>query len=272
MFLKHIIRPPIKDHIITAILQQVEFERDGYVINRSAVKGCVTVLSLLDVEVGGDSVYQTDLEPAILRESAEFYRKEGLKLVETCDAPEFLQRVSLFPFIFPATDYMQIQGRFDSEESRTHHYLSPRTAGPLKQILKDSLLTPHLTAIISMPNSGLDNMIDSDKVDDMARMYRLFTTVPTGMPCLKRSIKNSIARRGKEINDSSLGLVGLDTANGDVDSKSNPKTAKAVAQTLALALKWVQDVLDLKDKFDSIWKRAFEKDRELESGLNEVSP
>lgn len=95
LFLKHIIRPPIKDHIVTAILNQVEFERDGYVINRSAVRGCVDIFRGLDIDFGGPSVYEHDLEPAILRDSRTFYEKEGERLVETCDASEFLRRVSL---------------------------------------------------------------------------------------------------------------------------------------------------------------------------------
>lgn len=94
MYLKHIIRPPIQGHIIATILNQVEFEREGYVINRSAVKGCVTVLSLLEVEVGVQTVYMRDLEPEILRESRIYYEREGERLLETCDAPEFLRRVS----------------------------------------------------------------------------------------------------------------------------------------------------------------------------------
>ena len=123
-----------------------------------------------------------------------------------------------------------------------------------------------------MPNSGLDMMIDSDKMDDLTRLYRLFTMVPAGLPCLKRSLKESISRRGKEINRASFGIddaeagENVDTGTAGKD-KARPRTG---AQTLALALQWVQDVLDLKDCFDQVWKRAFQRDRELESALNDV--
>jgi cullin 3 len=105
-------------------------------------------------------------------------------------------------------------------------------------------------------------MIDLNKMDDVARLYRLFTQVPAGRPCLKRALKDSISRRGKNINQASSGI------------ESAPDEAAAIkstgAQTLTLALKWVQDVLDLKDLFDRIWREAFQSDRELESNLNEV--
>lgn len=84
---------PIKEHIISAVLEEIRTERDGFVINRSAVKGCVDVFLQLSDGPSGESVYKRDLEPAILRESQVFYKAEGLKLLETCDAPEYLNRV-----------------------------------------------------------------------------------------------------------------------------------------------------------------------------------
>ncbi|KAJ7494705.1 Cullin-domain-containing protein [Mycena galericulata] len=246
LFLKHIIRPPIKDHLVTAILNQIQFERDGYVVNRSAIKGCVDVFLTLE-DANGLTVYKRDLEPVLLRESETFYELEGVKLLQSCDAPEYLRRV---------------ESRFESEDSRTHHYLSRNTAPALRQILQDHLLTSHLTAVISMETSGLDAMIDLNKTSDMARLYRLFIMVPTGLPCLKRALKDSVRRRGEVINQASSGIEG-----GDAQATSK---AASGAQILALALKWVQDVLDLKDLFDKIWKDAFSCDRELESNLNEA--
>lgn len=107
-------------------------------------------------------------------------------------------------------------------------------------------------------------MIDLNKTNDMARLYRLFITVPAGLPCLKRALKDSIRKRGEVINQTSSMIEGAD---GETASKPRPA---AGAQTLALALKWVQDVLDLKDLFDKIWREALSCDRELESTLNEV--
>lgn len=95
LFIEHILRSPIEEHIISAILTQIQVERDGYVINRSAVKGCVDVLLQLVDERSDVSVYKRDLEPTILKESEAFYQREGESFLETCDTPEYLRRVSL---------------------------------------------------------------------------------------------------------------------------------------------------------------------------------
>lgn len=95
LFLKHIICPPFDEHIISAILKQIQIERDGYTINRSAVKECVDVLVKLGTEGGKPSVYKQRLEPEILSESEAFYAIESETLSATCDASEFLRRASL---------------------------------------------------------------------------------------------------------------------------------------------------------------------------------
>jgi len=101
LFLKHIIRPPIRDHVVAAILSLVQIERDGYVISRSAVKECVDVLLQLSVSQDGETVYKRDVEPEVLRASETFYIAEAERLRASCDASEFLRRVGItfFPRI-----------------------------------------------------------------------------------------------------------------------------------------------------------------------------
>lgn len=119
-------------------------------------------------------------------------------------------------------------------------------------------------------------MLDLDKMDDLSRLYRLFIMVPEGRPTLKRAIKKSIVRRGKEINASSIGTEGGDQDEEEPEDakgkdKGKARLTNSGAQTLQMALKWVEDVLRLKDKFNAVWAKALQNDRELESGINEVN-
>ncbi len=94
LFREHIMRPSIRDHLINAILNQIRFEREGYVINRSAVKGSVEVFTSLCIEDEKTTLYEEFLEPAILAESRAYYKAEGDRLLQLCDASAFLKRVS----------------------------------------------------------------------------------------------------------------------------------------------------------------------------------
>jgi len=126
-----------------------------------------------------------------------------------------------------------------------------------------------------MQNSGLDIMIDGNKTSDLARLYRLFLIVPTGLSCLKMSLKASIARRGKEINDASTGEdqdMGAENPEGETSKKTESNKGKGKAfPGIQPAINWVQAVLSLKDKFDAVWKDAFQSSRDVESALIEVS-
>ena len=95
LYLKQMIASPVKEHIVDAILNQIEMEREGFAINRSAVKSSVEVLLTLEdeSEAGNVSVYARDIEAAVLKASRAFYSEEGERLLGTCDSPEFLRKV-----------------------------------------------------------------------------------------------------------------------------------------------------------------------------------
>jgi hypothetical protein len=85
--------PSIKDHIIASVLNQIRHERGGYDIASSTVKSCVDIF--LNVQADRFmTLYKRDLEPIILRQSEEFYNTEGIQLLNSCDAAEFLKSVS----------------------------------------------------------------------------------------------------------------------------------------------------------------------------------
>ncbi len=122
-----------------------------------------------------------------------------------------------------------------------------------------------------MPNSGLDTMIDMEKVEVLSQLYKLYSTVSTGIPILKRALKDSIARRGKIINESSVAVDFVEGAEQvELDPKGKGK-AKAPVNSVTPATEWVERVLDLKDRFDSVWRKAFKSDREVEIATNEVA-
>ncbi|EJD06564.1 ubiquitin ligase SCF complex subunit Cullin [Fomitiporia mediterranea MF3/22] len=258
LFLSRMIQSPIKEHIINAILNQIQIDREGYAINRSAMKSCVDILLALRYETGTSrvTVYKRDVEPAVLRDSEAFYKAEGERLLTTCDSAEYLRRV---------------EDRFTQEDARAMHYLSSQTATPLRQILEDTLLSPHLPTIIQKPNSGLDSMIDLDQKDNLARLYRLFDMVSAGRITLRRALKDSILRRGTEINQTYGDGMAQDTTIVVVDDpKGKGKARNTTGQNIDTASKWVEDVLSLKDRFDQFWRYCFNSDREFETSCNEA--
>lgn len=118
-------------------------------------------------------------------------------------------------------------------------------------------------------------MIDNGKIDDLARMYKLFCMVETGLPTLRKALKGSIGRRGKEINDLTRGTEDDQAGEEDIDhtaTKGKEKgSGKASGYTaVAFALKWVEDILALKDIFDRVLKHSFSDDMTVQVSMVEV--
>jgi len=112
-------------------------------------------------------------------------------------------------------------------------------------------------------------MIDADRIDDLRRLYRLFVHVSSasdGPQTLKKALRESIINRGRLINDSESGA----SVSSDEKGKGKARVG-AQAQTLEDALRWVEDSLDLKVKFDRVLKHAFDSDKVLETAIIEVS-
>lgn len=163
--------------------------------------------------------------------------------------------------------------RFTEETIRAQRYLTSRITPLLLEILEEMLITPHLDTVIHMPNSGMETMIDTDKIQSLALMYKLFRRVTAGIPSIRKAFKESIIRRGNEINLNAEFDVTEEPAEDGGSSKGKGKAKPRVtgSQTLHQALKWVQEVLELKDKFRHVWLEAFSSDRELETAMVEVN-
>lgn len=135
-----------------------------------------------------------------------------------------------------------------------------------------------------MPSSNLDALIDADKIPDLSRMYRLFVMVDRGLPVLHKGLRDSILRRGKEINAAEVTGEGEGDNDGeaeepaeDVKGKGKKKAAPpakgtATSRAVDVALLWVQNVLDLKDRFERLLKICYNEDVSVEKTINEVSP
>lgn len=119
-------------------------------------------------------------------------------------------------------------------------------------------------------------MLDGDRLSDLKRMFTLFTKVPEdiGKEALRLKLRQSVETRGKAINAGAASVVAGDD-EGDEDKadpkgKGKAKAPSAAATNLAQALRWVQDVLDLKDKFDKILEKAFMDDKQVQASINEA--
>ncbi|KAI8344722.1 Cullin [Chlamydoabsidia padenii] len=243
---------PIQHHLISAMLNQIQLERHGDVIDRSAIKLSVSMLSGLTDPTTKDTVYVTDFETPYLEASTSFYQVESQTLTSTnYDAPEFMRKV---------------ERRLEEEEERTHHCLSIGTEPKIRNIVETQLIAHNLKTIMEMPNSGLENMLNTDKYDDLSRMYKLFSRVPNGLDEMKLEISKYILQRGHDINRQ----INADNSNNVAPTNPKQKTAAGVQYGSQPAIRWVEQLLDLQTKFDRILDISANKDKAFQTTFNEA--
>lgn len=184
----------------------------------------------------------------------------------------------------------------EEEAERAQTYLAPTTEPLLIALLEQTLISAHLSAILEHPASGLSTLIQDSRIDDLRLLYTLFGRVATGHATLQAAISKWIVEIGTKINEGlsmrpdnaeeddgeedgahgkgkGKAVVKSEDADGDKQMKSAkpaPKESAASARARS-ALNWVQNVLDLKLKFDTILEKACSSDKAFEKSFNDVS-
>ncbi|KAK4517733.1 ATP synthase d subunit [Mucor velutinosus] len=230
---------PIQQHLISAMLTQIQLERNGDVIDRSAIQSAVSMLVELTDPDTKLTVYAVDFEATYLDTTTSYYQIESQKLVSSYDAPEFMRKV---------------EKRLEEEYERTVHCLSMTTEIKIRTIVETQLIANNLKTLMEMKNSGLESMLNADKYGDLSRMYSLFSRVPAGLNEMRAFISNYILTLGAEINQHIM---------SDLKSKAEKGSSN-------IAINWVMEVLALQDKFDKILDLAASKDKSFQTVFNEA--
>ncbi|KAF9920567.1 Cullin-3 [Linnemannia zychae] len=231
---------PIQSVLQMVLLNQITLERKGDVIDRSAVKACTEMLLEMKENNGNDSIYIADFENLFIETSREFYRIESDDLVQRFDPPEYLRKV---------------ENRLDEEQLRCSHYLTEKTEPKIRLIVEQEMIAKHLRTVMEMENWGLRQLLINNRLGDLDRMYRLFSRVPNGVRELQGGLSEYIRECGKSI-------------NANVQTSTIENVDKGVPLGVALALRWVQEVLDLKERFDVFLSQAFAKDKSFETAIS----
>jgi len=224
-------------------------EREGEAIDRGLIKAITEMLIHLGVD--GNDVYQEDFEKPFLELTTEFYALESQHFLLENDASVYLKKV---------------ERRLKEEEQRVDHYLDASSKEKIQRIVEKELIYNQLRRVLEMENTGLVPMLADSRIEgsvtsspfitvqqltpvfpcapDLLRMYKLYGRVSDGLDEMRRAISLFVVQSGQKINDDP-------SASGD-------------------AILWVQQVIELKAKFDHILEKAFEKDKNFQTTINDV--
>ncbi|KJZ73652.1 hypothetical protein HIM_06985 [Hirsutella minnesotensis 3608] len=247
----------IIDILILVILDQIDMEREGDVIDRNLIKSCSRMLSSLyepDDDNESKTLYLTVFQDRFLDNSHDFYTKECERLLRESDASTWLRHT---------------QQRLNEEVDRCGITIELETLPSALAVVERTLISAHLQDFLAMEGSGLRWMIDNDKIEDLSILYKLITRIDDKKHALREILQKRVVELGLEI-ENVLRNTDFSAAQADGDDGGEgekTKTLNPAAQQTAAAIKWVDDVLCLKDKFDNLLRQCFQDDLVIQTAL-----
>ncbi|XP_014600804.1 PREDICTED: cullin-3 [Polistes canadensis] len=176
---------------------------------------------LMLLGINSRQVYEEDFERPFLQQSAEFYRIESQKFLAENSASVYIKKV---------------EARIYEESERAKHYLDESTEPRIVEVVEEELIKIHMKTIVEMENSGVVHMLKNQKTEDLSCMYKLFSRVTDGLRTVFDCVSQFLKERGRAM------------VQEEHESTTN-------------AVHFVQNLLDLKDRFDHFLHYSFNNDK-----------
>lgn len=267
LFRDEILRSPVSDHderlllglLNHVILDQIQMERDGDVIDKHLIKSCVWMLEGLhedDTEAEEQRLYNVSFEREYLESSRGFYKSESELLLRESDAGAYCRYA---------------RRRIYEEDERCKQTLLDGTGPKIQKVVEDELIKNRIHELVEM-ESGVRYMIDNDRIEELNLVYDLNRRVDEKKAELTRAIQRRIVDSGTDVNNDAIAASQAPApapapAADPADKTKKVVPEKSINQQTVAAIKWVEDVLSLKDKFDHIWRESFESDALLQQAV-----
>ncbi|XP_037957132.1 cullin-3 isoform X2 [Teleopsis dalmanni] len=177
---------------------------------------------LMSLGINTRSVYEDDFEKPFLAQSASFYKFESQKFLAENNAGVYIKKV---------------EARIQEESARAALYLDKDTEPRIVKVVEDELIKKHMRTIVEMENSGVVYMIKNSKTEDLACTYKLFSRLKEeGLKVIADTMSAYLREQGRML------------VKEEETDNTNPIT-------------FVQNLLDLKDRFDQFLHHSFNNDR-----------
>ena len=269
-FRDYVLGTPLPDHenmtlamiLYAVILDQIQMERDGDQIDTALIRSCIYMLEGLyetEEEDEATKLYLTSFEPEFLAASRDFYKSEGKSRLRETDAGSYCTHT---------------KRRLNEEQDRCRSTLSPLTSGKIREVIEEEMIRVNIKDVIDLPGSGVKYMLDNDRISELEMIYDLISRVDPKKVELRNSVQRRIFELGTEVNKAAQVIAQappskLTKADGEKpDGESHAPVEKPVNQQTAAAIKWVDDVLRLKEKYDNVLNTAFQSDQGLQTAFS----
>lgn len=168
--------------VMDAVLRLVEKQRNGETIEQSKIKKVVDSFVALGIDEADSTktnldVYRQYFELPFIDATKKYYQQESR---------DFLAENSV-------VDYMKkAERRLDEEKERVPLYLLNEIMQPLMKACEQVLIADHC----NLMRDEFQVLLNNDREEDMARMYKLLARIPDGLDPLRARFEAHVRRAG----------------------------------------------------------------------------
>ncbi|GAB6030467.1 Cullin-2 [Chamberlinius hualienensis] len=172
---------PIKDRLVTLLLECVLNDRCGRFPDKSVISGVIRSFVCVEEYKTKNSLelYEKVFESRFLEETGMFFEMEASKLLESCDSSLYMEKV--------------IQKLAD-EDLRCNKFLHPSSIPKVMLVCHEKMVANHLQFF----HSECKSMVGHERRKELRYMYTLLKTISNGLEILVKEVQSHIVNQGME--------------------------------------------------------------------------
>ncbi|KAK2646119.1 hypothetical protein Ddye_021314 [Dipteronia dyeriana] len=157
-----------------AVISLIDQEREGEQIDRSLLKNVLDIF--VEIGMGQMDHYENDFEEAMLQDTAANYSRKASNWILEDSCPDYM---------------LKAEECLKREKDRVAHYLHSSSEPKLLEKVQHELLSVYANQLLEKEHSGCHALLRDDKVEDLSRMFRLFSKIPKGLEPVSNIFKQA---------------------------------------------------------------------------------
>ncbi|XP_059475189.1 cullin-3-B-like [Neocloeon triangulifer] len=224
--------PAIKEMLVSNLLELIAKERAGEVIDRMAMKNTLNMLIILGIS--SNDYYTLTFENDFIRKSISFYQMEASKFIKNNKLSDYLAMT---------------KKRMDEEKDRNQHYLPRSTHERIISVVENELVKRRMKQILEIGNGEVRRAIVAEQISVLKNLYTIFKKHEGGTDLILEQFLKTLTEQCTAIQQEEQ--AGNAAAAAGPSRDNSPTTA---------AINMVQNLIEIRIKFNKIVDEAFEKD------------
>ncbi|KAE9602152.1 putative cullin protein, neddylation [Lupinus albus] len=223
-----------------AVISLIDQEREGEQIDRALLKNVLDIF--VEIGMGQMDHYEIDFEAVMLKDTSAYYSRKASNWILEDSCPDYM---------------LKAEECLKREKDRVAHYLHSSSEPKLLEKVQHELLSVYANQLLEKEHSGCHALLRDDKVEDLSRMFRLFSKTPRGLDPISSIFKQHVTTEG-------MALVKLAE-----DAASNKKPDKKDIIGLQEQV-FVRKVIELHDKYLTYVNDCFQNHTLFHKALKEA--